>query len=191
MFYIIAQFSVVQTGPQVFSTPTHLTLLPLAVVLILAVLKKKKRHTLLDCRKSYQNILFIVWNWLRWYFSYLHAFIIINCYAVNCIICQQMILFFVFYCQQETPRTKLGVGGNFTTLCCQVRKKQSSIFYWLISTKNNTFTLLKFKKNFWKDANHAQGLRRRLYMSWQCKCPPKVAWFTNGMHFFSPNITQP
>lgn len=37
---------------------------PLAVVLILAV-SKKKRHTILDCRKSCQNIVFIVWNELR------------------------------------------------------------------------------------------------------------------------------
>lgn len=38
------------------------------------------------------------------------CFITVNCYTVNCILHQQMILLVVFYCQQETPRRTLGWG---------------------------------------------------------------------------------
>lgn len=83
-----------------------------------------------------------------------------------------------------------GVGAaNLPQYAAVLEKRQSSFVCWLISTKNKVFTLSKFKNDFWKDMNHAHGLR--------CACvwtgsvnSPRVAWFTNSMHFCL-NITQP
>lgn len=70
-----------------------------------------------------------------------------------------MILFVLYYCQLENPRRKFGEGVNLPQYVAILEKKQSSFVYWLINTKNAIFTLLKFKKDFWKDINHAHGLR--------------------------------
>lgn len=59
-----------------------------------------------------------------------------------------MVLFVVFYCQLETPRRKLRGDANLPQYAAILEKKQSSFVYCLISTKNNIFALLKFKKDF-------------------------------------------
>ena len=126
---------------------------------------------------------------LRWFFP--HIFMLYNTkwlcsnlypLPTNDFIC--CILLPTSNCKKKIK----GVGtANLPQYVAVLEKRQSNFVYWLISTKNNIFTLSKFKNEFWKDVNHAHGLRRACVWIGSINSP-RVAWFTNSMHF-CPNIT--